>query len=375
MTKNGQRAIGVDGETRYQQRLLPGVSRTFALTIPQLPRPLRAVVTNAYLLCRIADTVEDDVGIDTGEKRTFHEMFIETLNARVPAGDFVQAITPLLSPDILPAERELIEHADTVVGTTFTFAPRTQEILKRHVETMCRGMPAFQHLHKRHGLRDLDALEHYCYYVAGVVGEMLTELFCDYSQQIANRREELHRLSASFGQGLQMTNILKDVWDDRESGVCWLPRDVFEGVGYDLSRLAPSYRREAFARGIDILIGIAHAHLRNALEYTLLIPAEERGVRRFCLWSLGLAVLTLRRIHANRSYVSGQEVKVSRTTVRLTTLITDAVMHSDLLLRSLFALCARGLPLSETATRSAPPSGRERRQYEQTAVDTRRANA
>ena len=43
----------------YQDRILPGVSRTFALTIPQLPQALRTSVTNAYLLCRIADTIEE----------------------------------------------------------------------------------------------------------------------------------------------------------------------------------------------------------------------------------------------------------------------------------------------------------------------------
>jgi len=43
----------------YQDRILPHVSRTFALTIPQLPPRLRIAVTNAYLLCRIADTIED----------------------------------------------------------------------------------------------------------------------------------------------------------------------------------------------------------------------------------------------------------------------------------------------------------------------------
>ena len=44
------------------------------------------------------------------------------------------------------------------------------------------------------------------------------------------------------------------------------------------------------------LIGVAHAHLRNALDYTLLIPGNETGIRRFCLWAIGLAVLTLRKI-------------------------------------------------------------------------------
>jgi len=45
----------------YQNGILPHVSRTFALTIPQLPPALRTPVTNAYLLCRIADTIEDEI--------------------------------------------------------------------------------------------------------------------------------------------------------------------------------------------------------------------------------------------------------------------------------------------------------------------------
>ena len=43
-----------------QQKHLKKVSRTFALTIPLLPSPLDDYISNAYLLCRIADTVEDD---------------------------------------------------------------------------------------------------------------------------------------------------------------------------------------------------------------------------------------------------------------------------------------------------------------------------
>jgi hypothetical protein len=43
-------------DTGLYEHLLEGVSRTFAFTIPQLPDGLRETVTNAYLLCRIADT-------------------------------------------------------------------------------------------------------------------------------------------------------------------------------------------------------------------------------------------------------------------------------------------------------------------------------
>ena len=44
-------------DEQFQENILQGVSRTFALTIPVLPQPLARVVSNAYLLCRIADTI------------------------------------------------------------------------------------------------------------------------------------------------------------------------------------------------------------------------------------------------------------------------------------------------------------------------------
>ena len=57
-------------------------------------------------------------------------------------------------------------------------------------------------------------------------------------------------LAVSFGQGLQMTNILKDIWEDRRRGACWLPRDIFSRAGFDLSSLRPGHNDPAFARGL-----------------------------------------------------------------------------------------------------------------------------
>ena len=47
---------------------------------------------------------------------------------------------------------------------------------------MCNGMHQFQRTASLRGLPRATDLDDYCYYVAGVVGEMLTELFCDYSR-------------------------------------------------------------------------------------------------------------------------------------------------------------------------------------------------
>lgn len=333
-------------DERFQEAVLTGVSRTFALTIPQLPPPLRRAVTNAYLLCRIADTIEDDPSVAPADKEAFHQWLVEILDGRGDAAAFGNRLARKLSADSSPAELELVRHTERVIRVTRRLDTTTQAILSRRVAVMCRGMPAFQRYPRRDGLPSLAALDQYCYYVAGVVGQMLTELFCDYSPRIAESRTELLQLSASFGQGLQMTNILKDVWEDRARGACWLPRNVFAAHGFDLSALQPGSHDAGFTAGLSDLLGVAHGHLRNALSYTLLIPAREAGIRKFCLWSLVLAVLTLQRIRRNPGFESGRQVKVSRRTVRNVVRITSVVCRSNALIRGTVAWSARGLPLT-----------------------------
>jgi farnesyl-diphosphate farnesyltransferase len=187
-------------------------------------------------------------------------------------------------------------------------------------------------------------LDDYCYYVAGVVGQMLTELFCAYSPAINQQRQRLEELSVSFAQGLQMTNILKDVWEDRERGACWLPQEVFTKYGVELGELRAQQQPQGFDAGMHELVGLAHAHLRRALSFTLLIPPEEPGIRRFCLWALGLAVLTLRRIQRTPGFSAGAQVKISRSAVAATQLLTSAAAGNDRLLRGLFGFAAAGLP-------------------------------
>ena len=117
-------------------------------------------------------------------------------------------------------------------------------------------------------------MDDYCYYVAGVVGEMLTELFCGYSPTVGRQRAALGALAASFAQGLQMTNILKDVWEDRARGACWFPQEVFTRYGIDLGQVSADRQPARFDEAMAELVGLAHAHLRNALDYTLLIPGR-----------------------------------------------------------------------------------------------------
>lgn len=343
----GNRARASTADLDYQDHILQDVSRTFALTIPQLPERLSRVVGNAYLLCRIADTIEDDPALDAAQKRRFSEDFIEVIGGDMRSEEFAAALHPLLSDNMLEAERDLILHTDRVIRITHEFSERQRAALARCVRIMSRGMADFQQNKTLDGLADMPQMDRYCYYVAGVVGEMLTELFCDYSPDIDEHREELQKLAVSFGQGLQMTNILKDIWEDRARGACWLPRDVFQRVGFDLARLAEDYERDKLALGLAELIGIARLHLQNALSYTLLIPGSETGIRRFCLWALGMAVLTLRKLHANLDFTNGRQVKISRRSVKAVVLVSNLSVSNDTILRLLFDGFTRSLPVAE----------------------------
>jgi farnesyl-diphosphate farnesyltransferase len=344
----------VSSDEVYQDQILPHVSRTFALTIPQLPLGLRTAVTCAYLLCRIADTIEDEPALSPPETLAFLQRFSAVLVGKGDAPLLAQEIEGRLSDRTLATERDLVSNMERVLGVMARLNEPQRAAIQRCVELMCHGMPRFQFSASLKGLARSSDLDDYCYYVAGVVGEMLTDLFCDYSPEIARHRPALSAIAASFAQGLQMTNILKDVWEDRSRGACWLPQDVFTRHGVDLAQLSSEPFDPRFGAGFRDLVGVAHAHLRNALAYTLLIPGKETGIRRFCLWAIGLAVLTLRKIEHNPRFTAGAQVKVTRSAVAMTRLLTNVAGRSDWMLRTLFAQAARGLPLARLSDLRRP---------------------
>src|SRR5579863_842240 len=119
------------GDEAYQERILPHVSRTFALTIPQLPAPLRTPVTNAYLLCRIADTIEDEPVLTPDETLVLLRRFVAVLNALEPGAALARELAPRLIGPTLPAERDLALHLDRVVRITAGLRPAQRAAIQR----------------------------------------------------------------------------------------------------------------------------------------------------------------------------------------------------------------------------------------------------
>jgi farnesyl-diphosphate farnesyltransferase len=337
-------------DEQFQTEILIGVSRTFALTIPQLPGVLRRAVGNAYLLCRIADTIEDDPEMSKDEKVRFSDWFVSILQGAEGHIHFENDLSSCLAASTPIAEKELIESSGRVLRITHDLRTTQKSAITRCVLTMTKGMMYYQGKETLDGLADQNEMDRYCYYVAGVVGEMLTELFCDYCPELEPKKELLLPLSVSFGQALQMTNILKDVWIDQERGACWLPRTTFQKHGVSFKTLVPENGGEPFRNFMLDMLATAYGHLSNALSFTLLLPRNQTGIRRFCLWALGMSLLTIKKIGKNPNFTHGSQVKISRRSVKITALATSFFAMSNTALKLLFKTSALGLKKKEIKT-------------------------
>src|SRR5699024_7436708 len=125
------------------------------------------------------------------DKTAFHEQFINVVAGEEPAEQLVATLAPQLGNATPAAERDLIQNMHHIIALTHGYNDRQCAAIARCIRIMCHGMSDFQQRIEPSGLATLADMDRYCYYVAGVVGEMLTELFCDHAPKINLHRGEL----------------------------------------------------------------------------------------------------------------------------------------------------------------------------------------
>lgn len=281
-------------EWRFCYEILPDVSRTFALTIPVLEGSLADGVCVAYLLCRIADTIEDRNDLEIGPRRWLYRGFADLVatppvRANVAQDPDVQEFLRRWPRESNPNYQRLVAGLANVLAAFRTIDPKEREVINDCVQEMVDGMSAMTHQPPVDGIvypcEDLAALEQYCHYVAGTVGQMLTKLF-DLHLSGGGRFATPQRLEQGrrFGLGLQLTNILKDQLADVRRGTSFLPRNWCDADG----RFLPE-RRLAL---VEHTLGF----LDDAHRFTMAIPPAQKGMRLFCLWALWIAVATQRDV-------------------------------------------------------------------------------
>jgi len=302
-------------------RLLPKVSRTFALSIGALPAALREAVRVSYLLCRIVDSIEDEAKVSAEERNRLFDSFDHLISDDLASPESFEILSTRADLGSDEAYRELCCGAGAVFRVFRTLPEAQRNAIRPHVQEMARGMREFAHradVHGRLRLADMEELERYCYFVAGTVGQLLTQLF---EQAVPNLSDEaragIRSRAVSFGLGLQLVNIVKDVHTDLERGDCYLPQDLADQKGVPLDALLdPAYRPRALSM-VRAVCSEARKHLDRAQEYTLSWPPHEGApVRLFCAVPLALALATLREVEEGSDALRpGVTPRVSRTLV------------------------------------------------------------
>lgn len=294
----------VGSDWSYCEEILPKVSRTFALNIGQLQGQVYRAVLLGYLLFRIADTLEDTVCLGEEAKICALERYASVFRGTDVLNEQLTVYEPLRHlwhED--SAEKDLIERGGSVIRCSFDLPERWRRIIGEHIARTAEGMVRFQRRKLESGvelfqLRDMADLEDYCYQVAGIVGEMLTHLFCQV-HDVAAVREELERHQVDFGLGLQTTNIIKDCAKDVGRGWCYIPASVTGTLGVgceEVGRLSATQHKEIVEQFMPVIVG----YYDSALYYIVAIPEEERPIRLFCLIAFVLAYNTLLHVLALR---------------------------------------------------------------------------
>ena len=302
---------------RQTKSILPRVSRTFALGIKLLPSRLEPPVRLGYLLCRIADTIEDDLALSIDRKTELLDRFIACFDDVAKADRYGETVRELTTSE---------DYVDLVGQTGDVFAlwrnldAPTRAILRRWIEEMVRGMRRFVIEHPA-GIRisSLPQFHEYCYYVAGTVGHLLTDLWHQHSGAIDRRAySRLLEDCEPFGEALQSVNILKDIaWDAERENSIYIPSDLLAAHGSDHALILDAGHRVANRAALAPLYKIAHDDIERSLRYIEGLPLTAMRIRLFCVLPVLFAVATMREIEKSDAMLTpGGAVKISRNEVK-----------------------------------------------------------
>lgn len=301
-------------DTAHYQQHLDRVSRSFAFCIARLEGDFRGWVGLSYLLCRILDTVEDALWPDTGSRDEAFLRFEKFMNEGASPEE-VRAWAARF-PEVPAGELDLLRDSARIFTDLHSLPPCVRDKIRAPVLNMYRGMRHFSRAQKPGQtirLGSLAEVNQYCFFVAGLVGDLLTELVAErWPSMPVSRRTYVD--AHHFGLFLQKVNLLKDQASDEKEGRFLVP---------SRPELLASLRKDA----------------EGALRYLQSLPIAEKGFRLFCAWSLFLGLASLP--WSERSWANGIFSKIPRLLTQKLLASVEKVIDDN---QALLALFQRMLP-------------------------------
>jgi farnesyl-diphosphate farnesyltransferase len=301
----------------FARNIISRVSRTFAIGISVLPGDLGKAVLVGYLLCRIADTIEDDGTASAARRQYLLAEFLDCFQDPRKAECFAAQASDI-SADA--SYLELLAGTKLVFELLHSLPPRSAEIVEKWTRELTLGMSEFVGRYPT-GIRIQTMVEYrrYCYYVAGTVGHLLTDLWYVHSSLV--KKSDYERMLVhceAFGEALQTINILKDIaWDLEHENAAYIPEELLRARGSSHQTILHGDWRVQNREALVALTQLAREDIRRSLDYFNAIPKMAVQIRLFCLLPVLFAVATLREIERSTAMLqSGGGVKISRAEVR-----------------------------------------------------------
>jgi farnesyl-diphosphate farnesyltransferase len=296
--------------------LLKATARSFYLTLRVLPARVRPQIGLAYLLARTTDTVADTEIVPPAQRLDA----LRQLRARILG----ESSAPLNFGELArqqgsPAEKLLLEKVEDGLAALAVLSAPDRELVRAVLATITSG----QELDVRRfanaapgkitALETAAELDDYTYRVAGCVGEFWTRLCRVHLFPEAKLdAEQLVADGIRFGQGLQLTNILRDLPADLKNGRCYLPLEKLTPARLTPENLLRPENGEKFLALYRAHLDVAEAHLAAGWRYTNTLPFGQFQVRLACAWPVLLGVKTIQRLRAARVDELQRRVKVPR---------------------------------------------------------------
>jgi len=174
-------------------------ARNFYYSFLLLPREQRAAMCAIYAFMRYCDDISEGEGASRAAIDRWRN-------------DLDQALEGV--------------YADNPLWPAFHDTVRRYRIPHQYFHEMIEGVSADLEPHR---IQSFDELYQYCYRVASVVGLTIIHIFGFESPDALT-------LAEKCGIAFQLTNILRDVREDRENGRVYLPEEDIQRFGADLEK-------------------------------------------------------------------------------------------------------------------------------------------
>lgn len=233
-------AVSLEQSYAHCRKVARTRARNFYYSFVLLAKNQKNAMCAMYAFMRFCDDLSDESGASAAAIERWRNELSEAL-----AGRFSE--NPVWPAFCDSAQRYSIPHQyffDMIEGVASDLEPRT--------------------------IRTFDELYRYCYRVASVVGMTTIHIF-------GFDAPEALPLAEKCGIAFQITNILRDVREDRENGRVYLPEEDIERFGADLG----SYD-ERFVELMRFEAGRARAHYEESAPLLGMVHKRSRA----SLWAL-----------------------------------------------------------------------------------------